>query len=144
MIIEQILNDKGREVITLRADDTLREAARLLDERRIGAVVTLDADGEIVGVLSERDIVRQFARQGEGALDMPVGNAMTRAVITISADAEVDEALQLMTDRRIRHLPVVRNSRLTGFVSIGDLVKWKIAETQAEAEAMKSYLSSQF
>ena len=144
MIIEQILNDKGREVITLRADNTLREAARLLDERRIGAVVTLDAGGEIVGVLSERDIVRQFARQGEAALDMPVGGAMTRAVITISADAPVDEALQLMTDRRIRHLPVVRNDRLTGFVSIGDLVKWKIAETQAEAEAMKSYLSSQF
>ena len=75
---------------------------------------------------------------------MTVGSAMTRAVITIRAEADVDEALQLMTDRRIRHLPVVRNERLTGFVSIGDLVKWKIAETQAEAEAMKSYLSSQF
>jgi len=144
MIIEQILNDKGREVITLRADDTLREAARLLDERRIGAVVTLDADGEIVGVLSERDIVRQFAREGAAALEMKVGNAMTRAVITISAEAPVDQALQLMTDRRIRHLPVVRNNRLTGFVSIGDLVKWKIAETEAEAQAMKSYLSAQF
>ena len=144
MIIEQILNDKGREVITLRADDTLREAARLLDERRIGAVVTLDADGEIVGVLSERDIVRQFAREGAAALEMKVGNAMTRAVITISAEAPIDQALQLMTDRRIRHLPVVRNERLTGFVSIGDLVKWKIAETEAEAQAMKSYLSAQF
>lgn len=144
MIIEQILNDKGREVITLRADDTLREAARLLDERRIGAVVTLDADGEIVGVLSERDIVRQFAREGAAALEMKVGNAMTRAVITISAEAPIDQALQLMTDRRIRHLPVVRNKRLTGFVSIGDLVKWKIAETEAEAQAMKSYLSAQF
>ena len=144
MIIEQILNDKGREVITLRADHTLREAARLLDERRIGAVVTLDADGEIVGVLSERDIVRQFAQLGEGALEMPVGQAMTRAVITISAEAPIDQALQLRTDRRIRHLPVVRNNRLTGFVSIGDLVKWKIAETEAEAQAMKSYLSAQF
>lgn len=144
MIIEQILNDKGREVITLRADDTLREAARLLDERRIGAVVTLDAGGEIVGVLSERDIVRQFAREGGAALEMKVGNAMTRAVITISAEAPIDQALQLMTDRRIRHLPVVRNNRLTGFVSIGDLVKWKIAETEAEAQAMKSYLSAQF
>lgn len=144
MIIEQILNDKGREVVTLLADVTLREAARLLDERRIGAIVTLDADGGIVGVLSERDIVRQFARQGEAALEMTVASAMTRAVITINAEAAVDEALQLMTDRRIRHLPVVRNNRLTGFVSIGDLVKWKIAETEAEAEAMKSYLSSQF
>lgn len=144
MIIEQILNDKGREVVTLRASTTLREAARLLDERRIGAVVTLGDEGEIVGVLSERDIVRQVARNGAGALDMDVGAAMTRAVITISAEAPVDEALQLMTDRRIRHLPVVRNNRLTGFVSIGDLVKWKIAETEAEAQAMKSYLSAQF
>lgn len=144
MIIEQILNDKGREVVTLLADNTLREAAKLLDERRIGAIVTLDAAGEIVGVLSERDIVRQVARHGAEALEMPVGSAMTRAVITIRAEADVDEALQLMTDRRIRHLPVVRNERLTGFVSIGDLVKWKIAKTEAEAEAMKSYLSSQF
>ena len=144
MIIEQILNDKGREVVTLLADHTLREAAKLLDERRIGAVVALDGAGEIIGVLSERDIVRQVARHGGEALEMTVGSAMTRAVITIRAEADVDEALQLMTDRRIRHLPVVRNERLTGFVSIGDLVKWKIAKTEAEAEAMKSYLSSQF
>ncbi|MFN4025557.1 MAG: CBS domain-containing protein [Hyphomonas sp.] len=144
MIIEQILNDKGREVVTLRADHTLREAAKLLDERRIGAVVALAEDGAIVGVLSERDIVRQVARQGGAALDMPVGEAMTRAVITVPAETPVDEALQLMTDRRIRHLPIVRNDRLTGFVSIGDLVKWKIAETEAEAQAMKSYLSAQF
>jgi CBS domain-containing protein len=144
MIIEQILNDKGREVVTLLANNTLREAAKLLDERRIGAVVALDAAGEIIGVLSERDIVRQVARHGGEALEMTVGSAMTRAVITIRAEADVDEALQLMTDRRIRHLPVVRNERLTGFVSIGDLVKWKIAKTEAEAEAMKSYLSSQF
>lgn len=144
MIIEQILNDKGREVVTLRADHTLREAAQLLDERRIGAVVALAEDGAIVGVLSERDIVRQVARHGGPALDMPVGEAMTRAVVTVPAETPVDQALQLMTDRRIRHLPIVRNDRLTGFVSIGDLVKWKIAETEAEAQAMKSYLSAQF
>lgn len=144
MIIEQILNDKGREVVTLRADHTLREAAQMLDERRIGAVVALAEDGAIVGVLSERDIVRQVARHGGAALDMPVGEAMTRAVIAVPAETPVHEALQLMTDRRIRHLPIVRNDRLTGFVSIGDLVKWKIAETEAEAQAMKSYLSAQF
>lgn len=144
MIIEQILNDKGREVVTLRADHTLREAAQMLDERRIGAIVALADDGAIVGVLSERDIVRQVARHGGAALDMRVGEAMTRAVITVAAETPVDEALQLMTDRRIRHLPIVRNDRLTGFVSIGDLVKWKIAETEAEAEAMKSYLSAQY
>lgn len=144
MILEQILNDKGREVVTLRADHTLREAAQMLDERRIGAVVALAEDGAIVGVLSERDIVRQVARHGGAALDMKVGEAMTRSVIAVAAETPVDEALQLMTDRRIRHLPIVRNDRLTGFVSIGDLVKWKIAETEAEAQAMKSYLSAQY
>lgn len=144
MIIEQILKDKGREVVTLKAGHTLREAAQMLDERRIGAVVAVGEDDSIIGVLSERDIVRQVARLGASALDMDVGSAMTRAVITVPSEMPIREALQLMTDRRIRHLPVVRNDRLTGFVSIGDLVKWKIAETEAEAEAMKSYLSAQY
>lgn len=144
MIVEQILNDKGREVVTLKAGITLKDAAILMDERKIGAVVALDEDDRIVGVLSERDIVRQVARHGASALEMPVGSAMTRAVVTVYAETAIDEALQTMTDRRIRHLPVVHNDRLTGFVSIGDLVKWKIAETEAEAKAMKSYLSAQF
>jgi CBS domain-containing protein len=144
MIVEQILNDKGREVVTLKAGITLKDAAILMDERKIGAVVALDEDGRIVGVLSERDIVRQVARHGASALEMQVGSAMTRAVVTVHSETAIDEALQTMTDRRIRHLPVVHNDRLTGFVSIGDLVKWKIAETEAEAKAMKSYLSAQF
>jgi CBS domain-containing protein len=144
MIVEQILNDKGHEVFTLRADHTLREAAQLLDDKKIGAVVALGLDDRIIGVLSERDIVRQIARHGAEALDLLVGGAMTRSVVTIHASTPIDEALQTMTDRRIRHLPVVHNERLTGVISIGDLVKWKIAETEAEANAMKSYLSAQF
>lgn len=144
MIVEQILNDKGREVVTLKAGITLKDAAILMDERKIGAVVALDEEDRIVGVLSERDIVRQVARHGASALEMKVGSAMTRAVVTVHSETAIDEALQTMTDRRIRHLPVVHNERLTGFVSIGDLVKWKIAETEAEAKAMKSYLSAQF
>lgn len=144
MIVEQILNDKGHEVVTLRADNTLKEAAELLDARKIGAVVALGLDDRIIGVLSERDVVRQVARLGAAALDMPVGTAMTRAVITVYAATPIDEALQTMTDRRIRHLPVVQHERLVGVISIGDLVKWKIAETEAEANAMKSYLSAQF
>lgn len=144
MIVEQILNDKGREVVTLRADNTLREAAQLLDDKRIGAVVALGVDERIIGVLSERDIVRQVARTGAEALEMTVGSAMTRSVVTVATTTPIDEALQTMTDRRIRHLPVVHNERLTGVISIGDLVKWKIAETEAEASAMKSYLSAQF
>lgn len=144
MIIEQILKDKGHAVLTLSAENTLKEAAGLLDEKKIGAVVALDAAGRIVGVLSERDIVRQVARQGGAALDMQVGDAMTRSVVTVFPETPIDEALQTMTDRRIRHLPVVKGEKLVGFVSIGDLVKWKIAETEAEAKAMKSYLSAQF
>lgn len=144
MNIDQILNDKGREVISVKADSSLAEAARTLDEKRIGAVVALGEGGTIAGVLSERDIVRQVARNGETALKMLVGDAMTREVITIDASMKLEDAMQLMTDRRIRHLPVFRQDRLVGVVSIGDLVKWKIAETEAEAEAMKSYLSAQY
>jgi len=144
MNIDQILNDKGREVISVKADSSLAEAARTLDEKRIGAVVALGEGGAIAGVLSERDIVRQVARNGETALKMLVGDAMTREVITIDSSMKLEDAMQLMTDRRVRHLPVFRQDRLVGVVSIGDLVKWKIAETEAEAEAMKSYLSAQY
>ena len=144
MTIDRILNDKGREVISVKADSSLAEAARTLDQKRIGAVVALEEGGRIAGVLSERDIVRHVARNGAGALEMRVGDAMTRDVITIESATKIDDAMQLMTDRRIRHLPVFRNERLVGVVSIGDLVKWKIAETVAEAEAMKSYLSAQY
>ena len=144
MTIDQILNDKGNEVISVGADDTLGAAAKVLDLRRIGAVVALGSDESVIGVLSERDIVRQVARLGHAALEMKVGDAMTRDVVTVPSTMRIDHAMQLMTDRRIRHLPVLRNERLIGFVSIGDLVKWKIAETEAEAEAMKSYLSAQY
>ena len=144
MTIDQILNDKGNEVISVGADDTLGAAAKVLDLRRIGAVVALDSGETVIGVLSERDIVRQVARLGHAALEMKVGDAMTRDVVTVPSTMRIDQAMQLMTDRRIRHLPVIRNERLVGFVSIGDLVKWKIAETEAEAEAMKSYLSAQY
>lgn len=144
MTIDQILNDKGNEVISVGADDTLGAAAKVLDLRRIGAVVALDSGETVIGVLSERDIVRQVARLGHAALEMKVGDAMTRDVVTVPSTLRIDHAMQLMTDRRIRHLPVIRNERLVGFVSIGDLVKWKIAETEAEAEAMKSYLSAQY
>ena len=144
MTIDQILNDKGREVISVGAEETLGAAAKVLDLRRIGAVVALDSGESIIGVLSERDIVRQVARDGQAALEMKVGDAMTRDVVTVPSTMRIDHAMQLMTDRRIRHLPVLRNEKLIGFVSIGDLVKWKIAETEAEAEAMKSYLSAQY
>lgn len=140
--IEQVLRVKGHDVATIAADTVLESAAKQLDDKRIGAVVAITESGEICGVLSERDIVRQVARGGAAALNMSVEDAMTRSVITAGPNATVEEGLALMTDRRIRHLPVVSNGKLDGLVSIGDLVKWKIAETEAEAEAMKSYIAS--
>lgn len=142
MTLEQILRDKGAEVVTIRATITLREAANVLDERRIGSVVATTQEGELVGVLSERDITRQFARHGAGALDMKVADAMTRDVIIAEPGETLDQGLARMSDRRIRHLPVCVAGRLVGLVSIGDLVKWKIHETVAEAEAMKNYIAT--
>lgn len=140
--IDQVLGQKGREVATISSNETLQTAARILDDKKIGAVVALTGSGETCGVLSERDIVRQVARGGSGALKMSVADAMTRSVITASPKESVQDGLARMTDRRIRHLPVVDDDGLVGLVSIGDLVKWKIADTEAEAEAMKSYIAS--
>ncbi|MEO0467741.1 MAG: CBS domain-containing protein [Pseudomonadota bacterium] len=142
MIIEQILKTKGGEVTTVRDTASLQATAKILDEARIGAIVALDGDGKVCGVLSERDIVRQMARNGAAALGMTVGESMTRNVITAKPGDTLEVCLSIMTDRRIRHLPIIRDGALAGIISIGDLVKWKIAETEAEAESLKSYLAS--
>lgn len=142
MTLEQILRDKGASVITISAGATLQEAAVLLDEKRIGSVVATADDGTLVGVLSERDITRQFAREGADILGMTVADAMTRQVITAAPTETLDDGLARMSDRRIRHLPVCVNEKLVGLVSIGDLVKWKIRETEAESEAMKGYIAT--
>lgn len=144
MFIDQILNDKGRDVISVRSGSSLLEAAKLLDEKRIGAVVAIDDGENVIGVLSERDIARQVARHGTAALEMKVADAMTREVVTIEATDPLDRAMRRMTDRRIRHLPVMKGAKLVGVISIGDLVKWKIADVEAEAQAIKSYLDAQF
>ena len=142
MTLDQILRAKGAEVITISARATLREAAALLDEKRIGSVVATTEDGALVGVLSERDITRQFAREGADILGMTVADAMTRQVITAAPTETLDDGLARMSDRRIRHLPVCVDEKLVGLVSIGDLVKWKIHETEAESEAMKGYIAT--
>jgi len=142
MLIEQILRAKGRNVTTVGAEDTLETVAKILDEQRIGAVVALDEAGRLVGVVSERDVVRHFAREGQGAVKIKVSEAMTRDVITAAPGESVEACLERMTDRRVRHLPVVRDGTLDGLVSIGDLVKWKIAETEAESSALKAYVTS--
>tara|TARA_B100000949_G_scaffold76518_1_gene68156 strand:- start:391 stop:819 length:429 start_codon:yes stop_codon:yes gene_type:complete len=142
MLIEQILKTKGGNVLTIEASQTLAEAARFLDEERIGAVVAMSGEG-LAGVLSERDILRQLARHGAAALQMSVEESMTRGVITANPTESLDQCLGRMTDRRVRHLPVMRDGKLAGIVSIGDLVKWKIEETRAEADAMADYIKGQ-
>lgn len=141
-MIASILASKGRAVVTVAADASLRDAARLLTERRIGAVAVTDSAGALFGILSERDIVRAVADQGPAALDAPVSSAMTARVVTASPSDRIDAALARMTDRRIRHLPVMDGGQLVGFVSIGDLVKAQIDQALAEADAMRAYIAA--
>lgn len=141
MLVSQILKTKGDVVFTCAPDDTLAVAADLLHTRQVGAMVVVAPDGSVAGILSERDIVRQVARAGAGALEQPISDCMTRDVQFAQPAETVDSLLGRMTDRRIRHLPVVKDGRLVGIVSIGDLVKWKIAETEATAEDLKAYIS---
>ena len=142
MLISHILREKGGVVHVVDEGASLSEAAQELHQRRVGAVVVVDASGGLAGVLSERDIVRQVAQRGGEALREKVASAMTRDVITASPLETVDACLGRMTDRRIRHLPVVDRGRLVGIVSIGDLVARKIEAAQAEAAELRAYISA--
>ncbi|MGN6374713.1 MAG: CBS domain-containing protein [Sphingomonas sp.] len=141
MTIAAILNDKGHEVVTLPAERRLRDAVKLLAERRIGAVPVIDG-GEVRGVLSERDVIACLSSMGAAALDAPARDVMTAPAVTVSPGDAVLGALSLMTRRRIRHLPVMDGGRLIGLVSIGDLVKYRIERIEADADAMRAYIQS--
>lgn len=143
MLIAQIIRDKGAVVHTLAASAALEEAARELHEKRVGALVVMDAENAIIGVFSERDLVREIARRGAKALQDDVASAMSREVFTARLDETIDDCLGRMTDRRVRHLPVVDEVRLVGIVSIGDLVKHRIALAEAESAAMQAYIAAQ-
>ena len=141
MTIKRILEEKGRDVTTLTPNVTLSEVASVLSQKRIGAIILVEDDGRLAGIVSERDIVRVIAASGPDVLKQPVKEAMTPKVITVREDITVDEALRLMTEKRFRHLPVVDDSEaLVGFVSIGDVVKRKISEAEAEASMMRDYI----
>jgi CBS domain-containing protein len=142
MLIAHVIREKGAVVHTLPAEASLEQAARELLEKRVGARVVLDGAGGIVGVFSERDLVREIARHGADALTAKVGAAMSREVITATAEETIDDCLARMTDRRVRHLPVVREVQLVGIVSIGDLVKHRIAVAEAESAAMQAYIAA--
>lgn len=142
MLIAHVIREKGAVVHTLPAEATLEQAAKELLARKVGALVVLSAEGAVVGVFSERDLVREIARRGASALSDQVGAAMSREVITARRDETIDECLSRMTDRRVRHLPVVEEVRLVGIVSIGDLVKHRIAVVEAESAAMQAYIAA--
>jgi len=143
MLIAHVIRDKGAVVHTLPDTATLQQAAQELDSKKVGALIVLDGDGELVGVFSERDLVREIACRGTVALTQEVGAAMTRNVVTAHPDETVDDCLARMTDRRIRHLPVLESVHLVGIISIGDLVKHRIAVAEAEAAAMQAYIAAQ-
>ncbi|WP_203311367.1 MULTISPECIES: CBS domain-containing protein [Sphingomonas] len=139
MTIAAILRTKGDEVASLPMTATVAAAVALLAKRRIGAVPVMDGD-LVAGIFSERDLVHGIARDGAAALDRPLVEVMTRPVQSVAPDQAVIAALSLMTRRRIRHLPVVEGGRMIGFVSIGDLVKYRIDRIEAEASAMRDYI----
>ena len=140
MTISIILASKGREVVTIAPSASLASAVGLLVERRIGAVLILGADGRVVGILSERDVVRALAERGAGALDEPVSQTMTRKVSTCNENESVFNIMERMTDERSRHVPVVDQGKLVGIVSIGDVVKHRLQEMERDSAAMHNYI----
>jgi CBS domain-containing protein len=141
MTIAAVLRTKGSEVETITAGATLADAVAKLGERRIGALPVVEA-GEIVGIISERDVIYCLRDHGAEVLGWPVMRVMSSPAITTPPDTGVLPALALMTQRRIRHLPVVEGGKIRGIVSIGDLVKFRMERIEAEAEAMRSYIQS--
>ena len=141
MTIARLIESRDFAIVSCAASTSVREAVALLAERRIGALPVLDGES-IVGIFSERDAVRQLAQLGPAMLDTAVGEVMTAPVFSVDPATGVIDALTLMTERRFRHLPVVEHGRMIDFVSIGDLVKYRIERIESEAEAMRSYIQS--
>ena len=142
MQVDQILDVKGRAVHTVRSDATIAAAVDVLNRHGIGAVVVVDDGGRVVGILSERDIVRHLGADWAVLGQQPVSRWMSRSLVTTSRAASIADLMELMTNHRIRHIPVIERGELAGLVSIGDVVKLKIAEAESEAAALRSYIAS--
>lgn len=141
MTLATILQQRSRDVIQVAPGTLVRSVIELLADNRIGAVPVVD-DGEVIGVMSERDVIYSLRRDGAAILDWPVERVMTRPAITVDSTLSPTAGLSLMTRRRIRHLPVVEEGKMIGFISIGDLVKARIELIEGEAEAMRAYIAS--
>lgn len=142
MLVTHILQEKGREVLAIAPDATLAEAARVLTKNRIGALIVRNEDGALAGIISERDIVRALAESGAAALSLVCGACMTKNVATCEESDTIVEIMETMTRCRFRHMPVVQDESVVGIVSIGDVVKTRIAETMREAQALKEYIAA--
>lgn len=141
MTIAAILGGKGHDVVSIAGDRTVAEAVALLAARRIGAVPVMDGD-QVAGIFSERDVIYGLEREGAAALERKVSDVMTAPALTVAPDESVLGALALMTRRRVRHLPVIERGRCIGFISIGDLVKYRIERIEADADAMRAYIQA--
>jgi CBS domain-containing protein len=142
MTVKQILDQKGRDVVTVSPSMGTADAVRFLADNKIGAVVVTGSAGEIAGILSERDIVRAVAKKGANALAAPISDIMTSKVTTCGEDHSVNQVMELMTNGRFRHLPVEADGKLIGIISIGDVVRRRIEDVEREAEEIKAYIAS--
>lgn len=142
MTVGSILAEKGGDIITIDGDQTLTQAITVLETRRVGALLIAHKDNPVAGILSERDIVRALSKRGAAALDGTVAEYMTSGVITVTLESTLVEAMEIMTQKRIRHLPVLEDGRVRGLVSIGDVVKRRIRTTEEQAAALKEYITT--
>lgn len=141
VFVKELLDLKGRDVVTVRPDMSLGDAAVTLHEHRIGAVVVTDEKGAILGIFTERDMVKAIATQASNALQSPVSTVMTKNVTRCHEGSTSDDVMELMTGGRFRHVPVEANGQLVGIISIGDVVKARMSEIEAEAEHIKAYIA---
>ena len=142
MTVKTILSTKGSEVITIGPTATLEEAIAILNKHRIGALVVLGADQRVIGILSERDIVRALAERHANALKEPLAQTMTRVVVTCGESDTISEIMERMTHGRFRHVPVLEQDSLIGIISIGDVVKQRLGEMERESEALRDYIQT--
>lgn len=140
MTVASILKQKSDRLISVKETDTLADVARLLTQENIGAVPVLDSGGDMVGIISERDLVRQIAREGAGVLTKTVGGIMTRNVVCCEPEDSIESTMAKMTARRFRHLPVRSQGRIIGMISIGDVVKRRVEDAEREAESLREYI----
>ncbi|MEZ5833457.1 MAG: CBS domain-containing protein [Dongiaceae bacterium] len=141
MTIDQIIRGKPHRLISVAPDESVQRAADVLTRERIGALLVLKPNGDIAGILSERDIVRAVGVNGADILAHPVAELMTKDVICCAPDDTVDQAMALMTERRFRHLPVRQGGKIVAMISIGDVVKQKVEEAEAESQSLREYIA---